>query len=221
MPHWTPPPEARGAWSADVQKEDQNLRKRIGWLNSKGGFEGAISYNKVLEAAGGLEFTEVFAQLKQLEEKKDTVKDPTGWLVTGLRRLAQRQTVGPQFQPPTMRSMAPPQWAPPPMAWGGPMHGAPPMDEATTSKLHKRIKWLNDKGGFNNAIVFDKVQEAAEGVQADAMMKILKELEEKKDSVTNATAYVTSALRKLGGGRKNGSGLPGVKRDFKVKQEKK
>jgi len=221
MSAWGAPPP--GGWNMEAEAEDKKLRKRIGWMNKDGGFNGALIYDKILEAAGGLEFSEVFGKLKDLETKKDTIKDPTGWVVVGLRRAAERQSGG---GGPPMQMMSP---AP----FGMPFGGAPPafggfggsMDRDTESKLHKRIKWLNGTGGFNDSLSFDKVKEAASGVDGKAMMQVLKDLEEKKDTVKDPTAYVSSALRKLGGGGGKGGGkgprgMMGVKRSIgKVKHE--
>jgi len=191
---WAAPPQMspRGA-GGDVQSEDAKLRKRIGWLNGQGGFDGAIVYDKILQAAGGLEFAEVFQKLQHLEESKDTVKDPTSWICAGLRKSASRQ--------------GPPQQQ---MAWGGqPMYGGGgfdggAMDVEATSKLHKKIKWLNDPERFDGALDFQKISEAAGGVDSTSQMKVLKEVEEKKAEIKDPTAYVSSAFRKAGGGRKGG-----------------
>jgi len=221
MHNWGAAP-APGGWNPEAEAEDKKLRRRIGWLNKDGGFNGALIYDKVLEAAGGLEFSEVFKILKEVEEKKDTlqIRDPNAWVCNGLKRKAS-SSVG--AGPPRGMMQA---WGPPPgMPFPGPAPGygnfAGGMDSETNSKLHKRIKWLNGTGGFNDSIVFDKVKEAAEGVDPVSMMKVLKDLEEKKDTVKDPTAYVSSALRKMGGGGGRGRpGVPGVRRTInKVKHE--
>jgi len=216
MPAWGAPPPS--AWNTEAEAEDKKLRKRIGWLNKNGGLNGSpLMYDKILEAAGGLEFSEVFERLKQLETQKDTIKDPTAWVCTGLRRAGGQQSMA----GPPMQMMSPSPYG---MPFAG--HGSfgASMDRDTESKLHKRIKWLNDKGGFSDALTFDKVKEAAQGVDPTSIMKVLKDLEEKKDTVKDPTAYVSSALRKLGGGKGGGNkgprGMMGVKRTIgKVKTE--
>merc|ERR1712048_858737 len=57
----------------------------VGWLNTKGGFENKILYNKVSEAAAGLDTGKVIQVLKNLEEKQD-VNDPTAWVSSALRK---------------------------------------------------------------------------------------------------------------------------------------
>lgn len=216
---WGAPPAAawggpapQQQWTGDVAQEDQKLRKKIGWLN-KNGFDGKLHYQKILEAAGGLEFSSVFRILQQLEEnpKRAEINDPSGWVAAGLKKEAAKQGQQQWAAPPAQN------WAP--AGYGGPA----PMDVDATSKLHKRCTWLNGKGGFDGAIVIEKVQEAVgqTGAALGDVLNVLKELEEKKDEVKNPTAYVTSALRKAGGkggGKGKSAGVPmggppmGVKR---------
>jgi len=190
----------QAAATPDAQLEDTKLRKRIGWLNGQGGFGGAINYTKILEASGGLQFSEVFQILKNLEEKKDGVTDPTAWVCAGLRKAGGRGNVG----GPPMHQMDQQMggWVDPNVQWtgGGNSFGTAPMDTETTSKIHKRIKWLNDPARFNNSIIFEKVAEAARGLDLASALRVLKGLEEKIDQVKDPTAWAASALRKAGGG---------------------
>lgn len=208
--NWGPPPaQSGGAWgqASEVETEDKKLRKRIGWLNSQGGFGGAIIYDKIMEAAGGLEFSEVFRGLSQLEEKGDSVKDPTAWVCAALRRSASKGGM----HAPQMAWSGGGGWGGPEEQWGG---GSAPMelDADATSRLHKRVKWLNDPDRFDNALQFDKVKEAAVGLDSRAQMEVLKDLEENQDTVKDPLAYVTSKMRKAGGGGGGGQRSFGVKR---------
>jgi len=210
---WSGQPAAQDWGAPDAHSEDQKLRKRIGWLNKQGGFGGAINYDKTLQAAGGLEFAEVFRQLQQLEEKgHDSIKDPTAWLCNGLRRAAAKEGASGGGSP---MPWAGGEWAAPTSQWGGGGgmgYGGPsPMDvDASNSKLHKRINWLNEKIAFDNPLNVQKVTEAASGLDPTSQMKILKDYEEKKDTIKDPTAYVTAAMRKAGGGGKGGMGKGGM-----------
>lgn len=204
MQQWNPspppaqhPPVNKSGWAPDVQTEDAKLRKRIGWLNSQGGFEGALNYQKILESAGGLQFSEVFEKLKWVEENKAQVRDPTAWVANALRKAAGgKRTHAEAFSapPPPAYSGAPPAYT------GAPVGGG--MDSATESRLQKKLRWLNDASRFAGALDIEAVKEAAAGLNSDDHFKVLKELEEKKAQVKNPTAYVTSAYRKAGGGGK-------------------
>jgi len=150
---------------------DQKVRKRIGWLNKDGGFENALNYSKISEAAVGVDVGVVLKLLKDVEEKKDIVKDPTAYVSAALRK-----------------------------AGGGIADWAGAIDYSD-ERLRKRIGWLNNQGGFDNAIKYDKVAAAAAGVSTQKVMQLMKDLEEKKDTVNDPTAYVANALRKAGGGQ--------------------
>jgi len=187
----------------DAQAEDEKVRKKIGWLN-KNGFEGGIHYQKIIEAAKGLEYSEVMFLLKQLEAKpRGTIKDPTGWVCTALKKAGG----GGGGMPPAYGFGGMGGGAPP--AFGGGGGFPPPLDADTDQKLRRRIGWLNKDGGFENAINYQKVAEAAAGVDPSQIMEILKELEEKKDQVKDPTAYTSAALRKRRGGA---GGMPPPKR---------
>merc|ERR1712129_511019 len=101
-------------------------------------------------------------------------------------------------------------WAPPQWTGGGNMYGGQsPMDvDGSTSKLHKRVQWMGDNENFEKPLDFQKVAEAAAGLDSTMQMKVLKDLQEKKDTVRDPTSYVTAAYRKVGGGSKGGGKGP-------------
>jgi len=188
-------PAAVPAWTPDAQFEDTKLRKRIGWLNTQGGFDGAINYTKILSAAGGVEFSEIFEKLKFLEGKKGEVTDPTAWICTGLRKAAAKANTG---------------GAHPPMAWPGLTATiAFTLDaQAEDAKLRKRIGWLNTQGGFDNAINYTKILSARGGVEFSEILEKLKFLEGKKGEVTDPTAWICAGLRKAAASVNTGGGSP-------------
>eukprot|EP00929_Paragymnodinium_shiwhaense_P008596 TRINITY_DN112551_c0_g1_i1.p1 TRINITY_DN112551_c0_g1~~TRINITY_DN112551_c0_g1_i1.p1 ORF type:complete len:340 (+),score=107.96 TRINITY_DN112551_c0_g1_i1:94-1113(+) len=193
---------------------DEKLRKRIGWLN-KNGFEGKILYDKIIDAAFGVEYAAVMEVLQQLEAKKGSVNDPTGWCCVALKKKGGRG--GNTMAAPAPMAMAPamnidlnamnafaaqlaamqPMMAAASAGGGGRGGGGGSVEEAD-SKLRKRINWLNGKGGFNNNLQYDKIFEAAKGVEYAAVMDMLKQVEAKRDEVRDACSWVCAALRKAG-----------------------
>lgn len=75
------------------------------------------------------------------------------------------------------------------------------------AQLRRRIRWLNNAGGFDNMIIYTKVADAAVGLDKGKVMEILKYLEERWHKVDDPTAWVCSALRKAG--EHNGDGSTG------------
>merc|ERR1719265_809589 len=115
----TRPAAAAFGASSSIEEEDRKVRRRIGWLNGEGGgFGGAINYDKVMQAAGGLPFSDVLRVLKEVEEKKAEIKDPNAWVCSALRKSGGGNPNAPtQWAPPPQAA-----WAPPPAqpAWGPP-----------------------------------------------------------------------------------------------------
>merc|ERR1711957_177933 len=102
------------------QVDDQKIKKRIGWLNTHGGFDNQLLYGKVKAAAGGVDTNMILTVLKEAEEKKADVKDVTAYVTSALRRAAQKNPFQvmsmPMHQAPVMhRSFVPMQ----PMLDGG------------------------------------------------------------------------------------------------------
>mmetsp|Transcript_19928 Transcript_19928/g.43320 ORF Transcript_19928/g.43320 Transcript_19928/m.43320 type:complete len:397 (+) Transcript_19928:161-1351(+) len=165
---------------------DEKLRKRVVWLNTQGGFDGALDHDKVASAAWGLEVTSVMKVLKDAEEKKDQLKDALAYVTSALRKMGGGNKGGG-------------------VDYGSTDGGsAAPMDVDADQKLRRRIGWLNKEGGFDNAINYMKVAEAAAGVDIQSVMEVLKDLEVNRGKVKDPTAYTTAALRKRGVGGNGG-----------------
>lgn len=84
-------PAQRKASRGSDGRTDGGIRERIAWLNSSGGFAGAIIYEKVMEASRGPEVLSdaiILKHLKDLEEKKGKIKDPNSWVCAALRKLS-------------------------------------------------------------------------------------------------------------------------------------
>jgi len=64
------------SWEEGIQK----VRKTIGWYNKNGGLASAIHYRTVAPYLEALNPREALKILKELEEKGDTIRDPTAWI---------------------------------------------------------------------------------------------------------------------------------------------
>eukprot|EP00928_Gymnodinium_smaydae_P079327 TRINITY_DN63291_c0_g1_i1.p1 TRINITY_DN63291_c0_g1~~TRINITY_DN63291_c0_g1_i1.p1 ORF type:complete len:560 (+),score=149.14 TRINITY_DN63291_c0_g1_i1:82-1761(+) len=204
-----------------VEQADEKLRKRIKWLNTQGGFDNALNYAKIVEAADGLEYSGVMMILKQVEEKRDEVKDANAWVCAGLRKEA-RSAAGAQwggavdFGPPGYAA-APPMYGQQyaqPLPYEQPMQMAAarqPVDPELKRRISKRVNWLNGNMDFETPLVLEKVLEASDasgGLDGTWAMKVLKDLEEKKDTIRDPTAYVCSAFRKHGAAARSAAAMP-------------
>merc|ERR1719487_1051783 len=71
------------------------------------------------------------------------------------------------------------------------------------SVLRKGVAWLNNEGGFEGKIKYDKILAASAGLHPATIEKAMKNLEDKEpDDIKDPTAFLSSALRKEGGGRR-------------------
>mmetsp|Transcript_35699 Transcript_35699/g.83564 ORF Transcript_35699/g.83564 Transcript_35699/m.83564 type:complete len:843 (+) Transcript_35699:131-2659(+) len=157
---------------------DSQLRKRIRWLNTQGGFDNEIAYARIAETVASTGQTEqVMDLLRYLEERWENIDEPTAWVCTALRKGATDTGTN-----------------------GGELN--PLFDSA----LRKRIRWLNTSGGFDNEITYSKVAEAAAGLESSKVMAVLSNLEQSWETVEEPTAWVCAALRKIKGSK--GSGNP-------------
>merc|ERR1719510_1034273 len=85
-------------------------------------------------------------------------------------------------------------------SYNGGYGGHAPMEVDADAKLRRRIGWLNKDGGFENRINYQKIYEAAKGLEVGRVMEILKDLEENRETIKDPTAYAAAALRKRGPG---------------------
>jgi len=142
------------------------LWRRILWLNSKGGFDNAIQYPKVAEAVEGVHHPIVFDLLTRLENEWQKVPNCTAWLCRELRKAAQN---------------------------GADVDG---HNDAKDEKVRRRVRWLNNEGGFENVIRYDKIMEASDGMSVSNVLDVLKSLEEHWPSVKDPNAWIAAALRR-------------------------
>merc|ERR1712039_998381 len=59
----------------------------------------------------------------------------------------------------------------------------------------KRVMYLNDLGNLQQNTSYEYVAKESRGVDPRYVMKLLQDVEDKKDKVANTTAFVVSALR--------------------------
>eukprot|EP00929_Paragymnodinium_shiwhaense_P002322 TRINITY_DN102551_c0_g1_i1.p1 TRINITY_DN102551_c0_g1~~TRINITY_DN102551_c0_g1_i1.p1 ORF type:complete len:436 (-),score=127.09 TRINITY_DN102551_c0_g1_i1:81-1388(-) len=194
-----------GGEAYDSQDEaDSKLRRRIRWLNNKI-FDNQINYDKIIEAAYGIEYSAVMDVLKSLEEKGNAINDPTAWCCHGLRKRgggggpqeqgfddgAYAEELAESWEPPRKQQRAAPRGS----AGAGAGHAAAASVDEADAKLRRRINWLNGKGGFDNHLEYDKICDAATGVEYSTVMDMLNLVEEKRDELRHPLSWLCANLR--------------------------
>mmetsp|Transcript_16875 Transcript_16875/g.48004 ORF Transcript_16875/g.48004 Transcript_16875/m.48004 type:complete len:286 (-) Transcript_16875:140-997(-) len=69
-------------------------------------------------------------------------------------------------------------------------------NDAPGAALRRRIRWLNNAGGFGNQILYYKVAEASESIDKGRVFEILNYLEENWWKIRDPTAWICSSLDK-------------------------
>lgn len=82
------------------------------------------------------------------------------------------------------------------------------VPSAQSTKLSRRIGWLNANGGLAGPIQFSEVAELLSGIGDVEAMRILKDVEEKGAQVRDPTAYLKAAARRAQGGAPVASARP-------------
>ncbi|CAK9081209.1 unnamed protein product [Durusdinium trenchii] len=149
--------------------DEGKVHRRASWLNAnvfpdRPIDEEAIAMLKALGAARAMEL------FKDIEEKKEQVRNPSGYLKTAVAR----EPTGP---PSPMRSQ--------PAALG------------PEEKIYRRGSWLNAKV-FADRPIDDEALEAVKSLGIQRAMELFKDVEEKQEKVANPSGYLKAAVAREG-----------------------
>eukprot|EP00421_Protoceratium_reticulatum_P020976 CAMPEP_0168387680 /NCGR_PEP_ID=MMETSP0228-20121227/16068_1 /TAXON_ID=133427 /ORGANISM="Protoceratium reticulatum, Strain CCCM 535 (=CCMP 1889)" /LENGTH=634 /DNA_ID=CAMNT_0008400919 /DNA_START=37 /DNA_END=1942 /DNA_ORIENTATION=+ len=163
-----------GAGSAVLVSQ---LKKRIGWLNSNVPLREQIVYDKVGQLLVSAGYRQAMEILKHVEEKADSVNDPTAYIANAARRAtATAQATG-----------------------GGAAlmltNSGATTEQGAEEKIRRRITWLNSHVALAAPLSFEKVAGALQTVDTHQAMTVLKQLEENAGTVNNPDAWVLNAVQ--------------------------
>jgi len=152
---------------------DSAVSQRIAWLNTHGKLAAPIDESEVGADLIRISEKEAMYILQDIENKGPNIKDPTGFIKFKMKAKL--------------------------AALGTPLEEE--LDDET--KLVKRIEWLNDYGGIQKDIDYNRVAGKLNAVGIEHAMTVLKELEDKRSTVANPTSFIMSSLASanIGGSR--------------------
>jgi len=182
------------AASGYVGTLDSKVHKTINWYNKNGGLKQEIHYQTVKPLMASLPPGTALHILKGLEEKATEINDPTSWIVAAAQKQIARQG-GPAAQQGGNAFGGPAQGGFGGFGGMGSFGGFSEGDE----KVKKTIGWYNHQGGLQQPIHYKEVAPLLQAVGSSTALQILKNLEQKGPTITNPTAWVASAARKLMG----------------------
>lgn len=152
--------------------DEEKIEKIACWLSDKV-FAGRRIDDEAVAAMQGMGIARAMELFREIEEKADQVKNPSGYL----KSAARREGFGPQLD----------GWEERGWAGKGGQAGTDP------GKVAKRVRWLNANVFAENPID-DRALESMQGVAAPRAMEILKELEGKAEAgVRNPSSYLRTA----------------------------
>ncbi|CAK9004771.1 unnamed protein product [Durusdinium trenchii] len=167
---------------------DEETEELLRFLDGKGGFEidlGGVGRQIDGFTRKGLPQEDALGLLQEVLDRGPSVKNPTSFIRFKLK--ARLAVMGVSLDT--------------------------PVDEH--AKLLKRIEWLNDYGGVQKDINYNKVVAALEQVGLESAMRILKDLEDQAAGVADPNEFILSSLKKPVGptGGASGSSDGGIPKE--------
>lgn len=189
-----PPPSAEG----------DKIARRVQWLNQHVKLAAPLDYDRLATSFRSLGYYQSLEVLNNLEENASSVRDPTAYVLTGIRKIEEGAETfsgggGRQQRPPPSAPALP---APPPAKGGG---------KSTEDKLRRKVEWLNRKVCRSGEIAADKVLPVLVPLPTQQAFDILKNFEENCEKVRDPTAYVIGTARKAERGETIGTAPVGSK----------
>lgn len=177
-----------------VKEGSTKLSKRIGWLNNNAGLSMQIKYSEVKDMLDALGESGAMKLLKELEEKKDKIRDPTAYLKTA----AKRATGGSSLEEMSLSAMS--SGLSPDMlqqAYSPELYQAAAGLPIEGGEIERRVGWLNANVQLQEPLIYDKVGPLLAAIGDQEALLILKKLEESSADVRDPTGWVIAATRRV------------------------
>eukprot|EP00933_Yihiella_yeosuensis_P055968 TRINITY_DN5494_c0_g3_i1.p1 TRINITY_DN5494_c0_g3~~TRINITY_DN5494_c0_g3_i1.p1 ORF type:complete len:1090 (+),score=311.08 TRINITY_DN5494_c0_g3_i1:70-3339(+) len=163
--------------------EDSAVRRHAEELNNSGTLAAPIDIETVGADLERLDEDDAMQLLDEVAAKGESCKDPTGYIKFKLK--AKLVSLGSSIE--SLNK---------------------PVD--ATTKLVKRIEWLNDYGGLLQDIDYSRVTPALEKAGLDNAMTILKELEDQCQGIEDPTNFILSRASISSRGKRAAPSRPAV-----------
>ncbi|CAE7504085.1 FTSH10 [Symbiodinium sp. CCMP2592] len=187
--------------AASQSNDPAKIHRRATWLSTNVFQDRPIDQEAVI-AMKSLETRRALELFKEIEEKKDQIKNPSRWLISAVSREA---SGGPYPEQTRARALPMPAvYAPPARAMHGPAGAG--MSSADDTKIHRRASWLNGNV-FPDRPIDEEAIVAMKSLGGARAMELFKEVEEKFEQIRNPSSYLkTAAARENPSGQ--GRGMP-------------
>ncbi|CAJ1451666.1 unnamed protein product [Effrenium voratum] len=182
-------PEPPLAPRAPPSAEDEKIARRVSWLNQHIKLPAPLDFDRLASSFRKIGYYPSLEVLNNLEEHADTVRDPTAYVIAGIRKVADGEGAG-MPAPSGVPVPAPP-------AAGGRRGGPSGHSE---EKLQRRVEWLNKNVCSGEPLFADRVIPVLLPLRTTQALDILKNFEESADSVRDPNAYVIGTARRAAAG---------------------
>jgi len=154
------------AWAMDTTGK---ISRQVGWLNRNLELQDPIIFDEVIGPLVMIDVSSAMRVLKDFEEKHENVEKPTAFIIAAARRIQAKS--GAETQ-----------------------HCAPTLDP--TGKIARQVGWLNRNLVLEEKIVYDGVIGPLSLIDIQVAMRILKDFEDKADTIEKPMAYIVTAARR-------------------------
>eukprot|EP00434_Breviolum_minutum_P019065 symbB.v1.2.016807.t1/scaffold1292.1/size223628/5 len=165
--------ESAGTTYQATSGDDEKIHRRATWLNSNVFPDRPID-NEAIHALVTLGSARAMLLFKDVEEKQDQVKNPSGYLKAA---VARDSGSGGNYVVQSYNRVQSVQ---------------PVQSEGEEMKIHKRVNWLNNNK-FPDRIIDDEAIGAMFGLGIARAFELLKEIEGKADHMRNPSGYLKTA----------------------------
>lgn len=165
--------KSAAAREAPVQQVDEKIHRRATWLNSNIFPDRPID-QEAIQALSTVGTARAMALYKEVEEKHEQVKNPSGYLKTAVSRDGPGGYAAPAANMQHMQS-----------------------EREEHSKIQKRITWLN-ANVFPDRPIDTEATGAMFGLGISRAFELLKEIEGKAQELRNPTGYLKTAAMREG-----------------------
>lgn len=180
-----------GTTMEDVASDGTKILKRVEWLNDFGGLLQDIDYNRVaapLEHAG---FEHAMTILKELEDKREQVRDPSSFILSSLKASWKKSATP---KPPAGPSS------------GRGKDGAPKAAEksavsgvADLKALSAFMNFLQQSPRVKKPIKFGEIASALDSLGAKRALQIVQQMQEKGLGLDDPLTYIRAAAQRSAG----------------------
>eukprot|EP00928_Gymnodinium_smaydae_P042774 TRINITY_DN28774_c0_g1_i1.p1 TRINITY_DN28774_c0_g1~~TRINITY_DN28774_c0_g1_i1.p1 ORF type:complete len:428 (+),score=81.55 TRINITY_DN28774_c0_g1_i1:93-1376(+) len=165
------------SWGGRSQDGHTRLHRQSTWLNANVFWPGAID-EEAIGQLSTIDLGRAMTMLKEVEGKADVVENPSGYLKNAVRRENLYDW-----------SSSRDGW------WEESWDDSSWKPQEANTAIHRRATWINENVYWSGAIDRDAILQLS-GIDFGRAMDMLRDVEEKAESVDNPSGFLKAAVRR-------------------------